>query len=752
MSPDELAARLRATFAGELQEQMRAMNEAVLALETAPDRLEHVDALFRVAHTLKGASRAADVPAVERVCHALESLLAEARDGARTLGAGDFQLLFAAADALADAGERLSAGREVDDVRLGALLRTLKAGAGHEAPPPSPAPTPSPPASPRTARPRTVPSESATLAGAEGQVRIAASKLDALLASSGDLLVAAGRPALRATEAEELHGALARCATRWREDGRRLLLDLHRLGAGADEPSLLALGDDLQRLTREAGRLAAAARRDARTLAKNVDDVMGDARTLRLRPFSEACEALPRAVRDLATGAGKEVAFRVVGGDVEADRVVLDGLRDALLQLVRNAVDHGVEAPATRAAAGKPRSAVVVVGAELRGERLRVTVSDDGAGLDLPAIRGALLRRGLAVPDDADGVVRTFLEGRVTTRSEATTVSGRGVGLDVARTAVHHLGGHLSVTWSVGGGTVFHLDAPVSMTSTRVLMVGVASHLVAIPISYVERIVRVEPKELRLTEGRHVLPTDAGPVPVVSLARLLPPLAERPATGGRVALVLLASGARRLAVAVDELLEAREVAVRPVRGGASRSASLRGAALLESGRIALVLDPPAVVGAGLASNVGAGHMVEPRRAAPTRRRILVVDDSITTRTLERSILEAAGYDVLTAADGAEGWRAFQEQACDLVVADIEMPKMDGFALCKAIRASRHRAAVPVVLVTALESDEHRARGLEVGADAYIGKSSFDQQSLLDTIRQLLGEDPLDHPPNGGGAS
>lgn len=723
MTPDELAARLRVTFAGELQEQVRAMNQALLALEAAPGQVEHVHTLFRVAHTLKGASRAAGVPGVERVCHTLESLLSEVRDGRKKLEAHDFQLFFAAADALADAGERLSAGGEVDDPRLDAVLRALKGGAAYEAPPRPGAPEP------------------VAVAAAEGHLRIAASKLDALLASSGDLLVAGGRPALRAAEAEELHGSLTRYAARWREESRRLLLTLHRQGAGAAEPSVLALGEDLQSLTREAGRLAAAARRDARTLAKNVDDVMTHAGTLRMRPFSEACEALPRAVRDLATSAGKEVELRLSGGDVEADRVVLDGLREALLQLVRNAVDHGIEAPSARAAAGKPRVGAVLVGAELTGERLRVTVSDDGSGLDLPAIREVLGRRGLPVPDDDDGAIRAFLEGRVTTRSEATTVSGRGVGLDVARTAVHNLGGHLTVTWSRGQGTAFHLDAPLSLATTRVLMVGVASHLVAIPISYVERIVRVAPEVLRLNEGRHVLPTDTGPVSVVSLARLLPPLAERPATGGPVALVLLTSGTRRLAVAVDELLEAREVAVRPVRGGASRTPSLRGAALLESGRIALVLDPPALVAAGLGPDVGAGMTVEPRQAAPVRRRILVVDDSITTRTLERSILEAAGYDVLTAADGADGWRAFQEQGCDLVVADIEMPRMDGFALCQAIRGSRRHADVPVVLVTALESDEHRARGLELGADAYIGKSSFDQESLLDTIQQLLGEEP-----------
>ena len=730
MSPDELAARLRATFAGELQEQVRAMNETLLSLESAPDHREHLHDLFRIAHTLKGAGRAAAVPSVERVCHALESLLAEARDGTKVLRAPDFEAFFGVADALSEAAERLLAGQAPDDARLASVLRTIRGETRHE-----PART-----VPAAAPARAVPHEPAPpQPTSDGQVRVPASKLDALLASGGDLRVAGARPGLRAAEMEDFHGALTHCVTRWRHDSRRLRLALDRAGAGAAaEPSILALGEDLQRLAREAGRMAAAARRDARTLSMNVDAVLDHARRLRMRPFAEACEALPRAARDLAISIGKEVDLRVTGGDVEADRVVLDGLREALLQLVRNAVDHGIETPDARVAAGKARTGSVRVDAELRGDRLRVTVADDGAGLDLPAIREALRRRGSDVPDDAPGVARALLEARVTTVAEATTVSGRGVGLDVARVAVHRLGGHLDVTWSDGGGTSFHLDAPVSLASTRVLVVGVASHLVAIPINYVERILRVAPGSLRLTEGRHVLPTDAGPVPVVSLARLLSPLAERPLVDGPLALVLLLAGTQRLAVVVDELLDSREVAVRPVRSGENRAGPLRGAALLESGRIVLVLDPQAVVAAGLGSDVGPGITVEPPPAAPVRRRILVVDDSITTRTLERSILEAAGCYVLTASDGADGWRVLQEAACDLVVADVEMPRMDGFALCEAIRNSRRHAGVPVVLVTALESHEHRARGLEVGADAYIGKSSFDQQSLLDTIQQFLG--------------
>ena len=248
---------------------------------------------------------------------------------------------------------------------------------------------------------------------------------------------------------------------------------------------------------------------------------------------------------------------------------------------------------------------------------------------------------------------------------------------------------------------------------------------------------RVNPEHIKRVEGRSVLPGPEAPVPVVALGRLLPPLVERPVEGP-VPLVLLHAGGRRLAVAVDELIAEQECVVRPVGDGEDPIKHIAGAALLADGRIALVLDPITLVAAGLESDVGAGLTAGERRSGrPATRRVLVVDDSITTRTLEQSILEAAGYDVLTAVDGSDAWRVLQERGADLVVADIEMPRMDGFALCEAIRASKRFQQLPVVLVTALESPEHRARGLEVGADAYIGKSSFDQQHLLDTIRQLL---------------
>jgi len=274
--------------------------------------------------------------------------------------------------------------------------------------------------------------------------------------------------------------------------------------------------------------------------------------------------------------------------------------------------------------------------------------------------------------------------------------------------------------------------------------VNVSSQMVAIPTAHVDRVVRVLPQDVLRAGRRDVLPAGNGaderPLPVVSLARLLgPPLVERPA-GARVSAIILRVQSRRLALVVDELLDEQEIVVRPLEVGGAPVPHLSGVTVLAGGRIALVADPEQLLATGVERDSLARPLLraETDDSARARRRVLVVDDSITTRTLEQSILEAAGYTVFTAVDGTDAWAFLEKESCDVVVADVEMPRMDGFALCEAIRGSKRVHKLPVVLVTALEKEEHRARGLEVGADAYIGKSSFDQRTLLETIDQLLG--------------
>lgn len=740
MNREELTRRLLTTFVSELDEQVRHMNEDLLALESDATNTERLKSLFRVAHTLKGAARASGVTVVEQACHHLEGMLVAPRDGRQTLASNDFALLYSAADALNDAGQRLRSGTSLDDSPLAALRDRLKFGGG--------APSPLPPREPmRAVVPPGIPApEQPPLATppargdrrSETQVRIEAEKLDSLLAASGQLLIAGGRINGRRDELAALHERTSAWAAAWQRYERQVRVELERSGA---RPALLHgindLREGLKHLVQQSSQLSTLATEDSRTLAQATDDVGDRVRRLRLRPFSEACEALPRIVRDIGATSGKEVDLELRGTTLEADRTVLDGLRQALGQLVRNAIDHGIEPPDKRVAAGKPRRARIEVSAAVTGDRLQVTVSDDGRGMDVAGIRAAVARSGAAVPDSDRDVVRTLFHGGLSTRGEASIISGRGVGLDIVRAAVARMQGTVDVTWEPGRGTRFIIDCPPTLATIRTVLTRLGVRYLAFPTAHIERLARLNPEEIRQAEGRSVMMTDGAPVPLIPLGQLIPP-GDEPGRGDRIPVVVLRSGELRLGVAVDELISEQEVVLRPVGSTPHPLPLVSGAAILPSGIVALVLNVPALLVEGLKPQGNGAAFTAPRTATRARARILVVDDSITTRTLEQSILESAGYEVRTAVDGADAWRLLQEHSIDLVVSDVEMPRMDGFGLCQAIRGAKRLRHLPVILVTALESVADRTRGLEAGADAYLGKSSFDQQHLLETIQQLIG--------------
>ena len=725
MSQERLVARLRATFAAELGDQVRLMNGDLLALESEPTDPVRLKSLFRVAHTLKGAARTADVPLVEEICHSLETLLAEARDGSRHLGQDDFQLLFAAADVLADAGELLKVAKSVETSPLVHLSQRLRAG---RAAPRVPAAPPAPAAIPQPEQ-------------REDRIRVDPARLNALLASSSQLLIAGGRLADRPAELEAVRDSARDLLAGWRRVSRQLRPGPAVEGARAAAELVDWVDSRVQALAQQARRLAATSADDSRVLQQVTGQVLDQVRRLRVRPVSEACEALPRAARDLAAAAGKEVTLEIADRGVEADRAVLDALREALLQLLRNAVDHGIEPPATREQFGKPRRGRIRVDAELRGDRLLVTVADDGAGLDEPSIRARLAARGEPDPAGRYELVRALLEGGTSTRPEAGRISGRGVGLDIVRAAMERIHGRVEVDWEQGRGTTFTLACPPSPASIRAMLVMAGEEVVAVPTADIAAAALMPADAVRGAAGRDTIPTVEGPVPLVSLAALLGPSFAGRRANGRIPVVVVRSGERRLALAVDELVAEQEIVLRPIPGREGRFPLLNGAALLATGRVALVLDAVSAIAAAAMVTPGqpdASAIGAPAVLGKRKWRILVVEDSITTRTLEQSILEAAGYEVTTAVDGAEGLRWLEGHGCDLIVADVEMPRMDGLALCRAVKASPQLKQLPVVLVTARESPEDRSRGLEAGADAYLGKSSFDQQDLLETVRQLIG--------------
>ncbi len=739
MTDDALAARLLGIFTDELDEQVQQLNDDLLALERTPGDAERLRAVFRVMHTLKGASRAAGLPLVEELCHALENELSRVRDGGAPLGGAQIALLFEAADALGETRDNLRANTPVPDVTLTTVLHHAR-GRGSAAPlvrPVMRAPTPqattiAPPHAvvavteeggdatptatavppPALAAPFPERVEEATRAG--GQVRVSLQQVDAIAAAAGEI---AGLSTAAGERADEISAIRAR---RRRERSR---------GAGDD-----ALDRELTQLLRKAGE-------DARALSAASGRIGASARHLRQRPLSEITETLPRVARDVARDIGKQVRIVVTGGDIEADRVVLEALREPLLHLVRNAVDHGLEQPAARVKAGKDAEGEVRIEGLLRGDRLEVTVADDGPGVDLAAVRRGLERRGRLVPTDPDAIARTIFDDGFSTRDTATTLSGRGVGLGIVRAAAERMGGTVNLRFEAGKGTKITIDVPVSIATMRVVLVEVGGVILGVPSAFVVRVTRADPRTLARVDGRALLIMQERPIPVMTLAALLGAPFHETAAPAMMQLIVLESGGHRLAVVVDDLVDERELVLRPLEhAGRAASNAVVGTALLGAG-VALVLSVPALldnVGHGAASSGAlAAANNEPR--APSR--ILVADDSITSRTLEQSVLAAAGYDVTTAVDGAEAWRTIERQEFALVVSDVEMPHLDGFGLCARIRGNPRTASLPVILVTSLDEPAQRARGLEAGADAYITKSSFDQDTLLDTVRMLIGRDP-----------
>lgn len=732
MEKDKLIAQLLATFREELKEHASTFDRELLALEKASGaaRAGPLAALSRVAHTLKGAALSVGSAPVAECCHGLEDILASLREGLRTEDAALFELLFSVVDALREAGESLSAGPSVPLERLCALSARLQdwyAAEGAEKTavgPPSPIPVP--PASEPPAAPVAAP-----------VVRVPVAKLDRLQDQSGELLIARRRLERRVEDLSALAASFAAWRLDWSGAEKEVLKELSCGGrAGA---RLTAAGARLAGACAELDRLSGGLAADSRALAQAAAPLEESARAARMLPFLHAAEGLERAARDLARSSGKDVELVVAGGDVELDRAVLDALKPALLHLVRNAVDHGIETPERRLRAGKPPRGRIEVAASLRGSRVEISVEDDGRGIDRDAVLERARREGLPVPQAEEELADLLFRAGFTTARGVSEVSGRGIGLDAVRGSVEALRGSVEFDSEPGKGSRVRLSAPLTMTTLRALLLSAGGQVFACALSSVRGVARVSPGDLRAVEGRENVRWEGAPVPVASLARALDmPSSAGSESGGKTVVMVLRAGRQQAAFAVDELLGEQEIVAKALGARMSQAPCVTGAAVLPTGRIALILDAPSLI--ARAQALPAGPALSEALAAPAaaaRRRVLVVEDSVTTRSLVKSVLEAAGYEVMAAADGAQGWRLLQEQSFDVLVSDIEMPGMDGFGLTQAVRGSKRLRDLPVVLVTALERDEEKARGLEAGADAYIKKSGFDQALLLETISRLL---------------
>jgi two-component system chemotaxis sensor kinase CheA len=740
----------RSAFIGKFKEEaaeyLQRLNEGVIALEGGPENRPLIDRMLRDAHTLKGSSRMVGLLEISDIAHRLEDIMVGLRDGQRPyvpeLSDGFFDALDTIMYLTEHAGEDASATLNVP-----ALLSRLESLNATGAP--GPAVSPGSQVTPREA-PAPTPAASAGVEdGAlhtreSSTVRVRTEHVDRLLNLVGEVVIGD----IKADERERELRSVAVLAGETSRLWARLRAGVAGLDPGAADSLALyveSLDSALAEQRNHLARLTAASAEDSSRSSTVVQDLQEQAMALRMLPVATVTAALPRAVRDLARQAGKDVELVIEGGDTELDRKVLEEINDPLIHIVRNAIDHGIETREQRRAAGKPERGRVCIAARQEGDRIIIEVSDDGAGIDPARIREVAERRGYVTAEEAAALtdrqaMYLIFEPGFTTSSIITELSGRGVGMDVvSEFVVEKLRGALDVESVPGEGATFSLTIPLTLALIRALLVRVDGQTFAVPTVSITETLRIDPAEVMRTEGHDVIRRERRTIPLVSMCAVLG-FDAAVATPRRLPVIVVGLSGRRMAFVVDAMLGEQRIVIKTLADQLGRAEMVAGVTVLGAGEVVPILDVSALIARGREISGFRSRRPQPAVQQPARRRrVLICEDSFTTRELERSIFEAAGYSVETAPDGAQGLAKLKEGIrVDAVVTDVQMPAMTGFELARAIKADPALKGIPVVIVTSLERAEEKAEGIDSGADAYITKSVFNQDTLLDTVERLMG--------------
>lgn len=736
-APD-IDASLLDLFREEVRALCGQLSTGLVALEATPTDTRRIEPLMRAAHSLKGASRIVHQMAAIDVAHEMEELLVSAQRGKLTLAQADIDVLLASTDLLATMADTDLAGwGEANAAATAGYVRTLRGRlSGHpQSPPAVTAAAPRPPEGPLAPPP---PAAAAADAGQDQVVRISAKSLTRLLSLAGESLVEA----------------------RWLQPFAQSLLKLKK-----QQDHLSAVIEDLIS-TLPTGSLAAVPAVEARerlascraVLADRIDNFETHARqsddlnsrlyreviASRMRPFAEGTQAFARMVRDVAKQLGKRVRLELRGQDTDVDRDILDKLDAPLGHLLRNAVDHGMESPDERAAAGKPETGTIRLSARHHAGSLQILVADDGRGIDLTRLRAKVVERGLTAADmaarlsDAELLEFLFLPG-FSTKEQVSDVSGRGVGLDVVQSMAQAVGGTVRIDTALGSGTTFEFQLPITLSVVRAVLVSIAGEAFALPLNRTDRLLRLPPDAIHTLEGKPHFETDGRHVGLVPAHQVLD-LPAAPAKSDDLAVVLVDDRAGQYGLIVDGFLGEQDLVVRPLDPRLGQVPNVSAASLLDDGEPVLILDVDDVT-RSVTMLAQEGKLRHHRRRRPTAKRakrVLVVDDSAIVRETERQLLRGRGYDVDVAVDGVDGLHSIRGGGYDLVVSDIDMPRMTGLDLVRAVRADPAVGALPVVIVSYKDRPEDRRHGMEVGANYYLTKSSFHDGSFLDAVAELIG--------------
>jgi two-component system chemotaxis sensor kinase CheA len=783
---------LIAIFKVETEEHLTKLDKGLVELEKQPNNVNLASDLNREVHTLKGAARVFGFTEIQDIAHRIEDIFEEVAGKRAVFSSFMAESIFKGLDAIRAILDKIVQGKEID-VDASEICRDLegclsgtqgirpqkKLERGQEKAEEEAEPQKSEIQTGGKREPeheteaKIVPetqerveqkeecegekkqdkvvdhmSEPVTpfrLAPMEEYIRVPLSRVDKLLYLVGEVLINKMKVSAITTQAKSL--------SKLSKDAQKSISSLSEAmkkessSQAREVTKLLGQCDaQMQRLRENNVKLYDHASTLAFHLEPIIDELQANMKKIRMLPLSAIFDGFPRMVRDIATQQGKEINLQISGEETELDKKVLDGIKPSLIHILRNCIDHGIEEPEVRTALGKQRVGTIKVSALHEADNVVITVEDDGRGMDIDQIKQTALKKQLATNDDLERMTDkeilniVFMNG-YSTSPVVTDVSGRGIGLDIVRRDITNLKGRVTLTTQKNGGSKFTLVLPLTIAIIQVLLVEVQGMIFALPMLPITESVKVKMDDVSTIEGRMAISLRGHTVPLVALNEVLelPPVQEeKKKTDGETMVVIAASLDSRIGFVVDRIVGEEEVFIKSLGKHLGKVKNVSGAIIMPTGEVVIVLDMADLIAH---SALSLPEMTGKKGAPELKRkekRILVVEDAFSTRELEKTILETRGYLVDTAVDGLDALDRITGTHYDLIVSDIEMPRMDGFELCKTLKKKEGYADIPFVMVTALQKEEDKRRGIEVGAAAYIVKSAFEQTGLLDTIERLVG--------------
>ncbi|WP_422929867.1 hybrid sensor histidine kinase/response regulator [Singulisphaera sp. PoT] len=799
MSDDLSGFSMMELFRAEVEGQASVLSSGLLALESGDSTPSNLEGMMRAAHSIKGAARIVGLEAGVRVAHVLEDCFVAAQKSKITILPTHIDILLRGVDLLVRSSEVSESEAEdwllANESEIAALVDDINGiisgetpvpkaevveanaaepeavviqpstpepvGVPTPAPEPEPVPEPEPEPTPRAVpvpvasqpeppKPSQPPVPPAAVADVSEQVervvRVTADSLTQLMGLAGESLVEARRfrPFLDSLLALKKNQTMLWESLQAIED---------RWGEARSEVSARER-EGIVQAKQQAGRcrqLLSDKLEELEDFGRRIEDLSGrlhhEVLASRVRPLADGMAGFPRLVRDISRQLGKKVRYELRGEKTGVDRDILEKLEAPINHLIRNSLDHGLEMPDDRIAAGKPATGTIRLEGRHRAGRLQIMVWDDGRGINPDRVKRRIVERGLVTEaiaeqlSEAEILEFLFLPG-FSTKDEVTDLSGRGVGLDVVQSMVREVGGSVRVTSQPGRETCFILHLPITMSVIRALLVRISGEPYAFPLTRIDRILILHRSNIQVLEGREHFLLDGQPVGLVSASQVLELPSDRKEES-EVPVVVVSDRGQRFGMVVDEFLGERDLQVRPLDARLGKVPDVSSASVLEDGWPVLIIDVEDLVRS--IDNLLAGRRLKRLEAAGTNvkqkvvKRILVVDDSITVRELERQLLESRGYMVDTAVDGMDGWNTVRAGRYELIVSDVDMPRMDGIEFVRRIKQDPLLRAVPVVIISYKDREEDRMRGLDAGANAYLTKSSFHDQTFLTTVVDLIGE-------------